>query len=83
VDTPASRHGYEPDAPFLETSPPHWAARGLSTLIIAVFIVAVIAAAIVRIPETVGGPFVLVPERGADPVRSAREGTIADVRVVG
>jgi membrane fusion protein len=54
----------------------------LSTIIIAVFVVAITAAAVVRIPETVGGPFVLVPERGADLVRSAREGTVADVRVV-
>lgn len=67
--------------PFLETDPPHWAARGLSTVLIALFAVAAIAAAVVRVPETVGGPFVLVPERGADPLRSAREGTVAEVRV--
>jgi membrane fusion protein len=77
-----SRTGFEPDPPFLETSPPHWVARGLSTIFIALFVVALAAAAIVPVPETVAGPFVLVPERGADPVRSAREGTIADVRVV-
>jgi len=82
VDAPQSHSGFEPDAPFLEPSPPHWAARGLSTLIIAVFVLAVVAAAIVEVPETVAGPFVLVPERGADPVRAAREGTVADVRVV-
>lgn len=73
---------YEPDPPFLETSPPHWAARGLSTMIIVLFVVAVVAAAVVSVPETVAGPFVLVPERGADPVRSAREGTVGDVRAV-
>ncbi|MGH7620633.1 MAG: hypothetical protein ACREPM_25755, partial [Gemmatimonadaceae bacterium] len=59
---------------------PHWAARGLSTLLIIVFVTAIVAAAVVTIPETVAGPFVLVPERGADPVRSAREGTVVDVR---
>jgi membrane fusion protein len=82
MDASPSQQGYEPDPPFLETAPPHWAARGLSTLVMAVFVVAVTAAAVVRVPETVAGPFVLVPERGADPVRVAREGTIADVRVV-
>jgi len=82
VDVPPNQAGYEPDAPFLETSPPHWAARALSTMIITVFVVAIVAAAVVRVPETVAGPFVLVPERGADPVRAAREGTVADVRVV-
>ena len=82
MQTSPSQSGYEPDPPFLETDPPHWAARGLSTVIIAVFAVAVVAAAVVNVPETVAGPFVLVPERGADPVRSAREGTVADVRAV-
>jgi membrane fusion protein len=76
----SDRHEHEPDPPFLETDPPHWVARGLSTVIIAVFVVAVVAASVVRVPETVAGSFVLVPERGADPVRAAREGTVSDVR---
>ncbi|MEP6731100.1 MAG: HlyD family efflux transporter periplasmic adaptor subunit [bacterium] len=70
----------EPDAPFLQTDPPHWIARGLSTLLLVLFITAFLIAALVRVPETVTGSFVLVPERGADPVRAAREGTITDVR---
>jgi membrane fusion protein len=74
------RRGHEQDPPFLETDPPHWAARGLSTVILAIFVVAVIVAGVVRVPETVSGPFVLVPEHGADPVRAAREGTVTDVR---
>jgi len=82
MQTSPSHPGFEPDPPFLEASPPHWVSRALSTLIIAVFVVAVVAAILVRVPETVSGPFVLVPERGADPVRSAREGTIADVRAI-
>src|SRR6476620_2478579 len=79
MSTP-TRNEHEPDPPFLETDPPHWVARGLSTTIIAVFVVAIVAAAVVRVPETVAGSFVLVPERGADPVRAAREGTVTDVR---
>ena len=70
-----------PDAPFLETDPPHWAARGLSTVIISLFVIVGLAAAVVKVPETVAGPFVLVPERGADPLRAAREGTVAEVLV--
>src|SRR6185295_8333585 len=76
----SSRRAYEPDPPFLETDPPHWIARGLSTVIIAMFAVAIVVAAVVRVPETVSGPFVLVPEHGADPVRAAREGTVTEVR---
>ena len=68
------------DPPFLDTAPPHWAARGLSTLLIALFTVAALAAVLVTVPETVTGAFVLVPERGADPVRTPREGTVTDVR---
>lgn len=69
------------DPPFLENDPPHWAARGLSTVLIAMFSVIVLATIFVTVPETVTGTFVLVPERGADPVRTPREGTVAEVRV--
>jgi multidrug efflux pump subunit AcrA (membrane-fusion protein) len=79
--THSGRPQLEQDPPFLENDPPHWAARGLSTALLVLFATAVVAAAVVRVPETVDGPFVLVSERGADPVRAAREGTVADVRV--
>lgn len=72
---------FDTEAPFMDPDPPHWAARGLSTVLIAVFATAVVAAVLVRVPETVSGPFVLVPERGADPLRVPREGTISDVLV--
>jgi multidrug efflux pump subunit AcrA (membrane-fusion protein) len=68
------------ESPFLSVDPPHWAARGLSTLLLVLFVVATIAAIVVQIPETVSGSFVLVPEHGADPLRVPREGTIAEVR---
>lgn len=76
----ARRSPNEPDPPFFADDPPHWIARGLSTLLLGLFIVAVLVATLVQIPETVAGTFVLVPEHGADPVRAAREGTIIDVR---
>lgn len=79
--TSPGRNDMGADAPFLETDPPHWAARGLSTVIIAFFVVAAMAAVVVKVPETVAGPFVLVPERGADPLRAAREGTVSEVTV--
>jgi membrane fusion protein len=74
--------GPDTPSPFLDTDPPHWAARGLSTLLIALFVTASIVAVTVRVPETVTGSFVLVPERGADPLRAPREGTVSEVRVV-
>jgi membrane fusion protein len=75
------RNPNEPDAAFLPVDPPHWIARALSTLLLVLFITAFLIAALVRVPETVAGSFVLVPEHGADPVRAAREGTITDVRI--
>ena len=75
------RPEFNAEPPFLGTDPPHWAARGLSTVLIALFTTALIAAVAVRVPETVRGAFVLVPEHGADPVRASREGTVTEVRV--
>ena len=66
--------------PFLEVDPPHWAAKGLSYILILLFVVAVLLALFVRIPETVSSPFVLMPIQGADPVRALYDGTILEVR---
>lgn len=70
-----------PDDPFLHTDPPPAFARGLAYVLIAMFAVAGLAAAVVRIPETVSGPFTLVPVRGTDPVRAVRQGVVSDVKV--
>jgi membrane fusion protein len=65
---------------FLESDPPHWAARGLSLIIIVMFALLLIAAAVVHVPETVTGRFTLVPITGTDPVRTSRDGIVASVR---
>lgn len=73
----------EPDpAPYLDAEPPHWAARGVAYVLIALFVGAVIASVVVHLPETVTSPFLLVPVRGADPVRAARGGTVTEARVI-
>jgi len=69
------------DAPFMDSTPPHWVARGLSATIISLFIIAVIAAVVVQVPETVSGRFILVPVKGTDPVRARRAGVLSEVRV--
>lgn len=79
--TDRNRLDLDADPPFLDADPPHWAARGLSTLIIGLFSAAALAAVLVTVPETVTGAFVLVPENGADPLRTPREGTVTEVRV--
>jgi biotin carboxyl carrier protein len=67
--------------PFLPGEPPHWAARGLSLLVLLVFAAALGASVLVTLPETVSSPFVLVPGHGADPIRASRSGTVAAVRL--
>jgi multidrug efflux pump subunit AcrA (membrane-fusion protein) len=69
----------ETATPFLEGEPPHWAARGLAYLLILLFTTAVLAAFVVRVPETVSAPFVLVPLQGTDPVRTSRDGVVTQV----
>ena len=65
---------------FLESDPPHWAARALALVTIALSSLALIAAAVVHVPETVSGRFTLVPVRGTDPVRMLRDGIVTSVR---
>jgi multidrug efflux pump subunit AcrA (membrane-fusion protein) len=67
--------------PFLETTPPVWAARSLATVLLSLFACATLAAVLVSLPETVSAPFVLVPMQGGDPVRAFRSGVVGDVHV--
>jgi membrane fusion protein len=68
----------EDEAPFLETAPPHWAARGLSYVMILLFLTAVIISIFLHLPETVSSPFTLVPVRGTDAVRTPRSGVVVE-----
>jgi membrane fusion protein len=68
-------------APFLDTTPPAWAARSLATVLLSIFACAALASVLVTLPETVSAPFVLVPWRGGDPVRAFRSGIVGEVHV--
>ena len=70
------------DVPFLDAAPPPWAARALATILLAVSVTALAALIVIKVPETVAASFVLEPTRGADPVRTLHDGTIATVNVV-
>lgn len=67
---------------FLDLTPPHWAARGLAYGLIAAFVLGVIASIAIRVPEKVSARFVLVPLRGADPVKAPRGGVVTEVLAV-
>jgi membrane fusion protein len=68
-------------APFLEDEPPPWAARALSTVLLALFSVGIVALFVVHVPETVSASFVLEPMRDADPVRALHPGIVSAVKV--
>ncbi|MEP6574309.1 MAG: HlyD family efflux transporter periplasmic adaptor subunit [Gemmatimonadota bacterium] len=67
--------------PFLDTDPPHWAARGLAYVTITGFVLAILAGLLVQVPETVTGRFTLAPVKGTDPIRAVRSGVLSEVRV--
>ncbi len=67
--------------PFLDSAPPPWAARAFATLLLVLFVVALVAMVVVQVPETVTAGFVVAPARGTDPVRTLHDGTVARVNV--
>jgi multidrug efflux pump subunit AcrA (membrane-fusion protein) len=68
--------------PYLTSDPPHWAARGLSYLLILFFTTLVIGAVVIKVPETISASFVLAPRLGTDPVRALRRGIIQQVALL-
>lgn len=67
------------DTEFLDKDPPPFVVRGLAYLIIALFVIAMVAAAVITVPETVSGQFRLLPVDGADPIRSRKDGVVSSV----
>lgn len=67
------------DAEFLDSTPPHWAANGLTWFILVIALLTAVAVVVVRVPETVAGRFTLLPISGVDPVRAFRDGVISRV----
>src|SRR4029453_5862991 len=58
---------------FLESDPPHWAARGLTYILISLFVPLPLILIIVDVPETVSAPFVLVRASGTHAGEAARD----------
>ncbi len=66
---------------ILPQDPPPWFIRSVAWLLIAMFAVALLASLVVKLPETVACPFVLVPENGGDPIQSPRLAVVNKVLV--
>ena len=66
---------------MLPQEPPPWIARAVAWLLVALFFVALLAAVLVPLPETVLCRFVLAPKDGADPIQSPNLAVITELRV--
>ena len=61
--------------------PPPWIIRSAAWVLLSAFIVALLLAIAMRLPETVHCPFILVPATGSDPIQAAHPGVISRVSV--
>ena len=61
--------------------PPTWIIRSAAWVLVSAFIVALLLAIVMRLPETVYCPFILVPATGSDPIQAAHPGVISRVSV--
>ena len=66
---------------MLPQDPPSWIVRRMVWLMLGFFLFALIMSIVLKLPETVLCPFVLVPATGADPIQSPRQATITHVGV--
>jgi len=66
---------------MMPQEPPPWIVRGTAWALLGAFFVALLLAIIMRLPETVQCPFILVPATGADPIQAAHAGVISRVSV--
>ncbi|MDQ2868054.1 MAG: HlyD family secretion protein [Verrucomicrobiota bacterium] len=69
------------ESDMLPADPPAYVIRFIARLLLAIFVVALLVAIFVPLPETVNAPFVLVPHEGADPIQSPRQATVSKVAV--
>ena len=77
----SQRSSLELESEMMPQEPPHWIIRAVAWLLLAAFLWALLIAVVLRLPETVRCPFVLIPATGADPVQSPRQAVISRVAV--
>src|SRR6266571_2495992 len=61
--------------------PPPWIVRTTAWILVGAFLFALLIAIVMRLPETVHCPFILIPATGADPIQSPRQAIINRVAV--
>src|SRR5881396_543993 len=75
------RGSLDVESEMLPQEPPPWIIRSTAWLLLAAFLFALLVAIVMRLPETVRCPFVLVPGTGADPIQSPVRAIISHIGV--
>jgi multidrug resistance efflux pump len=75
------RGSLDVESEMLPQKPPPWIIRSTAWILLGAFLLALLIAIVMRLPETVRCPFVLVPDTGADPVQSPVRAVISHVGV--
>jgi len=75
------RGSLDVESEMLPQEPPAWIVRSTAWILLGGFLLALLIAIVMRLPETVRCPFVLVPDTGADPVQSPVRAVISHVGV--
>ncbi len=75
------RGSLDVESEMLPQEPPAWIIRSTAWILLGGFLLALLIAIVMRLPETVRCPFVLVPDTGADPVQSPVRAIISHVGV--
>src|SRR5437016_5325745 len=75
------RGSIELESEMMPQDPPPWIFRSAAWVLLSAFLVALLLAIVIRLPEAVYCPFILVPATGADPIQAAHPGGISRVSV--
>ena len=81
MSTPGQRGSIDVESEMLPQDPPSWIVRWSVWLLLGFLLFAFILSIVMKLPETVQCPFVLVPATGADPIQSPRQAVITRVGV--
>ena len=82
MSTPTNQRGsIELESEMMPQDPPAWIIRSAGWVLLSAFFFFLLLAIVVRLPETVQCPFILVPATGADPIQAAHQGVISHVSV--
>jgi multidrug resistance efflux pump len=75
------RSSIDAESEMAPQEPPPWIIRSTAWLLLGAFLFALLIAIVMRLPETVRCPFVLIPATGTDPIQSPHQAIISRVAV--